>query len=110
MLIPGDVVVALFTYSDLSGAKIRPALVISSEGYLRETGMIVLSAISSKTVRNHFEYAIVDWSSAGLRLPSKVCVGKVMTINKELVKKIGHLTQVDIDPIKDLADEVLYSF
>jgi len=52
MLIPGDVVVALFTYSDLSGAKIRPALVVSTEAYIKETGLVVLAAISSKPVKN----------------------------------------------------------
>jgi predicted HTH domain antitoxin len=30
MLMPGDVVTALFIYSDASGRKVRPALVVSS--------------------------------------------------------------------------------
>ncbi|MDD2620075.1 MAG: type II toxin-antitoxin system PemK/MazF family toxin [Syntrophomonadaceae bacterium] len=108
MLIPGDVVVALFTYSDLSGAKIRPALVVSTEAYIKETGLVVLAAISSKPVKNQYEVKLVEWDKAGLRVPSKLCVGKLMTVNLALVKKIGHLTDFDTELIKDLGSKILY--
>lgn len=43
ILKPGDVVVTMFIYSDLSGAKTRSALVISRETY-NETGFVVITA------------------------------------------------------------------
>ena len=107
MLIPGDVVVVLFSYSDMSGAKIRPALVMSSETFILETGMVVLAAISSKPIRNNFEVSIIDWQLAGLRLPSKVCVGKLMTVNMGLIKKIGHLSDADINRIREIAGNAI---
>lgn len=110
MLIPGDIVVALFTYSDLSGAKIRPALVVSTEAYIKETGLVVLAAISSRPVKNQYEVNLAEWDKVGLRIPSKLCVGKLMTVNLVLVKKIGHLTDFDTEPIKDLGSKILYSF
>lgn len=107
MLTPGDVVVVLFTYSDMSGAKVRPAIVVSSETYMLETGMLVLAAISSKAVRNHFELSVTEWRLAGLRLPSKVCAGKLMTVNMGLVKKIGHLSDADISRVRELTGEII---
>jgi stage V sporulation protein S len=75
MLIPGDIVVALFGYSDLTGAKIRPALVVSTEMFNEQAGLAVLAAISTKPPRNSFEENIIQWQDAGLRFPSKVCLG-----------------------------------
>lgn len=107
MLKPGDIVVALFGYSDLSGAKIRPAFVVSTESYASETGLVVLAAISSRTIRNRFEISLTNWRKAGLRLPSKVCAGKHMTVNVQLVKKIGSATMQDVENVERLLREVI---
>ncbi|NLK53109.1 MAG: type II toxin-antitoxin system PemK/MazF family toxin [Syntrophomonadaceae bacterium] len=107
MLKPGDIVVTLFGYSDLSGAKIRPAFVVSTESYTSETGLVVLAAISSRAIRNRFEISLTDWRKAGLRLPSKVCVGKLMTVNVGLVKKIGSAINQDVNNIERLLREAI---
>jgi len=96
MLKPGDVVKAHFLYADRSGAKIRPALVLSTEKFTKETGDIVLAAISRSSVKNQFEYAIQDWKEANLHFPSKVRVGVVTTIYAQIVKKIGFLSSRDL--------------
>ena len=77
MLKPGDVVTTIFAYSDLTGAKIRPALVISTESYNQETHLAVLAMIFSKQIRNRHEANILGWRDAGLRFPSKVCIGRL---------------------------------
>jgi len=107
MLTPGDVVVALFSYSDMSGAKVRPALVISSKSYVAETGQVILAAISSRPVRNRFEVEVMNWGTSGLRLPSKLCMGKLTTVNVNLVKAIGHLSDTDINIAKEIAGEII---
>jgi mRNA interferase MazF len=106
MVKPGDVVVTMFTYSDLSGAKIRPALVVSRETY-NETGSVVITAISSRPVRNQYELLLRDWQEAGLHIPSKVCAGQLMTVKIGLVKIIGCLSQQDFNNARELLNQVL---
>jgi len=102
MLTPGEVVVTNFVYSDLSGAKVRPALVVSKPEFVVATGLVVVAAISGQPVKNAFEYRLSDWEEAGLNLPSKVCVGKLFTVNSGLVKKIGKLNENDFAEVKKL--------
>lgn len=96
MLKPGDVVIAHFLYADRSGAKIRPALVLSAEKFNTETGDVILAAISKSPVKNQFECTIQDWKEANLYFPSKVRVGVVTTISAQIAKKIGSLTRRDL--------------
>jgi len=102
MLNPGEVVVTNFAYSDLSGAKVRPALVVSKSEFTVATGLVVVAAISGQPVKNAFEYALSNWKEAGLNLPSKVCVGKLFAVNSSLVKKIGKLSESDFIEVKKL--------
>lgn len=107
MLSPGDVVVALFCYSDLSGAKYRPALVVSTEEFNKETGHLVLAAISRKPVRERYDLLLERWKEAGLRLPSKVRVGRLLTVEARLVKKIGTLPPEEVAKVTSVLREVI---
>jgi mRNA interferase MazF len=88
---PGDIVLTRFTYSDFSGSKVRPALVLSSEKFNQETKLVIIAAISSRPVKNTYELLIENWESSGLRCKSKVCISKLLTGNKGLLTKIGSL-------------------
>lgn len=105
MLKPGDIIVTMFTYSDLSGAKIRPALVVSKEGY-NKYGSVIVAVISSRPVRNKYEIPIENWQEAGLHFSSKLCVGKLMTVNIGLVKVIGALLPNDLDNAREMMDKI----
>lgn len=78
---PGDVVLALFYYSDYRGAKVRPCVVVSSQAFTEQTGQIIICAVSSKPPRNQFEVSLQGWQDAGLRFPSKVQAGKLLTVD-----------------------------
>jgi len=79
----------VFSYLDGSGAKMRPALVISCEDYNVKTNNVVMASISAKKVKNDYEIGIERWEDANLKMPSKVLVGKIATKNASLTKKIG---------------------
>ncbi|MDQ0287248.1 mRNA interferase MazF [Desulfofundulus luciae] len=104
---PGEVVVTNFAYSNLSGAKVRPALVVSKPEFTAVTGLVVVAAISGQPVKNAFEYALNNWKEAGLNLPSKVCAGKLFAVNSSLVKKIGKLSESDFVEVKKLLANAL---
>ncbi len=64
----GDVVLVPFPFTDQSGTKKRPAVVVCSQGYSTHRRDIVIMAITSQ-VRPHLgfgEALVVDWQGAGL--------------------------------------------
>jgi mRNA interferase MazF len=96
----GDVVLVGFVFSDESGQKLRPALVISSSAYNRGRKEVVVAAITSNVRRRLFgDHLIADWKAAGLLFPS-VATGILRTITRGMIyRKLGVLAKVDIDTV-----------
>jgi mRNA interferase MazF len=68
----GDVVLVPFPFTDQSGAKKRPAVVVSGSGYNAGRRDIVIMAITSQ-MRQPLGFAealVTDWQAAGLIKPS----------------------------------------
>ncbi len=68
----GDVVLVPFPFTDQSGLKKRPAIVVSSTGYNAQRPDLVIMAITSQIrPRPAFaEFTIAEWKKAGLLLAS----------------------------------------
>jgi mRNA interferase MazF len=64
----GDVVLVPFPFTDLSGTKKRPAVVVSSHGYNTSRRDIVIMAITSqvRTPLSFGEAMVGNWQGAGL--------------------------------------------
>ena len=64
----GDVVLVPFPFTDQSGTKKRPAVVVSSQGYNANRRDIVIMAITSqvRTSLGFGESMVADWQGAGL--------------------------------------------
>lgn len=96
----GDIVLINHPFSDASGSKVRPALVVQNDGrnsMLAET----IVAIISKNVRYVptdptqllLDIGTPDGKASGLNLTSAVKCGKLFTIDESLVfRKIGSLS------------------
>ena len=68
----GDVVLVPFPFTDQSGAKKRPAVVVSGSNYNTGRRDLVIMAITSQ-VRQPLGFAealVSDWQAAGLIKPS----------------------------------------
>ncbi len=66
----GDVVLVSFTFSDQSGAKLRPALVMSSDAYHASRQEVILAAVTSNVRRRLVgDHVLNDWKAAGLLFP-----------------------------------------
>ncbi len=96
----GDVVLDGFVFSDESGKKLRPALVISSSAYNRGRKEVVVAAITSNVRRRLFgDHLIVDWKGAGLLFPS-VATGILRTVTRGMIdRKLGMMAKVDMDAV-----------
>jgi mRNA interferase MazF len=78
----GDVVLVGFLFSDESGRKVRPAVVISPPVYQRARQEVIVAAITSNVRRRLFgEHSITGWKEAGLLFPS-VVTGILRTIKR----------------------------
>ena len=96
--IKGDIVVIPFPFSDLTGAKRRPALVIAN----LKGNDLILCQITSKNVKD--EYAIIisneDFEEGSLRQESNVRPNKIFTADESIILyKIGRLKKEKIEKI-----------
>lgn len=97
----GDVVLVGFVFSDESGRKVRPALVITSSAYHRARREVILAAITSNVRRRLFaDHAVADWKAAGLLFPSLV-TGIVRTVKQTMIeRKLGSLIKADMQAVE----------
>ncbi len=98
----GDVVLVNFVFSDESGTKLRPVLVISSADYNRGRLELIVVAITSNVRRRLFgDHRVADWKEAGLFFPS-VVTGIFRTVQREMVqRRLGSLTRRDLRAVED---------
>ncbi len=100
----GDVVLTPFPFTDLTGASLRPALVVSS-GTIGED--IVLAAISS-VVRGAVaptdlavDSAHPEFGQTGLRVKSVIRLHKLVTVEHALIRRrlgrVGPQLQTEVD-------------
>ncbi len=96
----GDVVLVGFVFSDESGRKVRPAVVISSPAYQRARQEVIVAAITSNVRRRLFgDHLISEWKAAGLLFPSTV-TGILRTIKRTMIdRKLGSMPKSDMDAI-----------
>lgn len=90
----GDVVLVPFPFTDLSGGKQRPALVISPADF--DDADLILCAISSRVPRGLTTWELPleasDVVNRRLPKPSIIQVGKLFTIHRDLIRaRFGHV-------------------
>lgn len=96
-----DVVLIPFPYTDLSAAKTRPAVVVSSTLYAQARSELILLYVSSQVAKadSMVDYVLKDWKSAGLIKPSFVRP-KIATIDPALiVHRVGNLSRQDSESV-----------
>ena len=97
----GDVVLVGFVFSDESGRKVRPALVISSAAYHRARQEVIVAAITSNVRRRVFaDHLLINWEAAGLLFPSLV-TAIVRTVRRTMIdRKLGTVTKADLQAVE----------
>lgn len=96
----GDVVLVSFVFADETGAKQRPAVIISSDIYHQQRQEAIISAITSRVGRILVgDHAINHWREAGLLFPS-VATGISRTIKQSMV--VRRLGRISADDLKEI--------
>jgi len=96
----GDIVLVEFGFSEGTGSKKRPALIISSDSYHKSRHEIIVAAITSNIERVLLGDTKIDkWKQAGLIYPSLV-TGVIRTIKGDVViHKLGILSKQDLQNV-----------
>ena len=99
---PGSVVLVPFPFTDLSGRKRRPALVVSPEGFHGED--LILCAITSQLPETHsqWEASLEAGDMVEEKLPKKsvVKIGKLFTMHQNLIaRRFGTVKQQKLQEI-----------
>lgn len=98
---PGDIVLIEVIFSEQTGSKKRPALIISTEDYNKNRKDIIIAAITSNTSRILLADTLIEeWKKSGL-LCSSVVTATIQTIkNDMIIKKLGNLPKKEFDNVK----------
>ena len=88
-----EVLLVRYPFSDLSAAKVRPAVVVSVFAGTPDCVIVPLASKISGLAGG--EFALTDWRAAGLNLPTAVKRGIYTIHGRLVVKSIGHLSTSD---------------
>lgn len=105
----GDVLLVPFPFTDQSGTKKRPAVVVSSSSYNASRRDIVIMAITSQ-VRQPLAFGeamIADWQTAGL-IKASILKPVITTIEQALViRTMGVLSAADAKTLREVVGDVI---
>jgi mRNA interferase MazF len=91
----GDVLLVPFPFTDQSGTKQRPAVVLSGSQYNQTHLDIILAPITSQISQAIDEIRVANWKSAGLLKPS-VVKPVIASFDTTLVRReLGRLSNAD---------------
>jgi mRNA interferase MazF len=103
----GDIVLVDYPFSDRTGSKVRPALVVQADAFNRRITDTVLAAISRSTHRASttqlfIDIATHDGSQTGLRQNSMIQCENLLTHDQRLIlAKIGGLSAPLMQQVND---------
>jgi mRNA interferase MazF len=93
---PGEFWVADIPFTNASGRKKRPALVLWIDGH-----DAVVAAVTSGSPRSVTDVVLADWKSSGLRLASTVRLSRLDCLEQSLlIGRIGVISAADADNVK----------
>jgi mRNA interferase MazF len=88
-----EVILIRYPFSNLSGAKVRPAAVVNAPHISQDVIIVPLTSKISPLLAG--EFVLADWKAAGLNVPSAVKRGLYTVHQSSVMKSIGRLSRTD---------------
>jgi mRNA interferase MazF len=99
---PGDILLVPVAFSDSSGHKKRPVVIVYDSG----DADLLVAPVTSQMARSSRDVPVVNWQRAGLRLPSIIRLEKLATVKKSTVRReMGRLAPDDWEKVKGVLKE-----
>ena len=104
----GEVVLLPFPFTDQTGSKRRPSVILSCDTYNSRRSDVIVAPITSNLGTGQVDDTyIVDWVAARLLKPS-VVKGVLGTVQQSLIiRTLGTLSNSDIQSVEQLFAEIL---
>lgn len=94
-----EVILVTYPFSDLTGAKVRPAVVVNAAHISRDLFVVALTSKTSSLLAG--EFVLAEWKTSGLNVETAVKRG-IYTIKETLVKKsVGKLVDLDARQLEE---------
>jgi len=109
----GEVVLVDYPFSDRTGSKVRPAVVVQSDALNRRIDDTILAAISRSTHRASatqllIDIATPDGKASGLRQNSMIQCENLLTYDQRLIiATIGRLSPAHLQQVNDCLRKAL---
>jgi mRNA interferase MazF len=88
-----DIILVRYPFSDLSGAKVRPAVVVSAPHSSQDIFIVPLTSKTAPLLAG--EFLLADWKAGGLNVATAVKRGLYTVHQTLIVKTVGRLSSHD---------------
>jgi len=100
----GTLVLVPFPFTDLTAAKVRPALVLSAEPLKAD---VIVAFISSKPKQGEYAIAVAPSEENGLKVASAVICSKIATLEKTVILgELGILEEKFLKQVKSKLTQI----
>jgi mRNA interferase MazF len=99
----GDILLIQFPFTDPSKVSKRPAVVLYDNGDMD----VLLCRVTTRPCFSSTDFKVADWRKIGLLRESYIRVGKMATLEKDIVdRKLGSLKDDDIVRIRQILKQM----
>jgi mRNA interferase MazF len=89
----GDIVLIPFPFTDLTGEKIRPALVLSKQAKGNDIIVVFITSKSKQKSKTGATVFVASTETNGIKVPSVIVCDKIATLDKKIV--LGQLGRLE---------------
>jgi len=110
---PGEIVLARFPFTDLSGSKVRPVLVLRDLAALTGSDDVIICPLSSRTSPDtetivRLVEGTMDFLPTNLRGTSEIHVAKLFTCDRRIIaRRLGSLVASTLKRVRSVLGTVL---
>lgn len=110
MIEQGDLLLVPFPFSDQSGRKVRPVIVISNKEFNEYSGDILVVGVTSNISKDKYTIGLInnDLETGKLITPCCIKVENILRLDKELIiKNIGKVKRSKLSDIINKLNEII---
>ena len=105
-----DVLLVPFPFSDQSGRKVRPVVVISADSFNTHSQDVIVVGVTSNVKKERYALALknTDLEQGTLFTKCMIKVENILRLEKELIiKKIGKIKKGKLSEVIDILDSII---
>jgi mRNA interferase MazF len=96
-----------FPFSDLTGRKARPVVVLSTRAYQRHMRDVMVGMLTSAPRMGPFDYELLNWRDAGLYLPTWARAKLATLTSRMVLTRLGRLSDTDLHGVERVVRRAL---